>query len=263
MHFSFIDDTHFKKDNADLELYGSIIVHEQDYPKLVRAVNSVKVSYGLGKCDPVKFSPPNNEIYRKQRSVQNANELKKAILRAVAPYISKIIFSMISTNETVIRSLDGITKKQINSKLDSTRYDAIKHLNQRFQFILEEEGGDSMGLVVLEKMGGTKQENMTNFLSRYHEHVMDGSVQWGFTSSFNRLFDFVSYAHDAYCVGIQVADLVTSSFKWSIENGDYSSYLNLYKDKIRKSPQGEVSGYGVVFYPKEMRYNFEDITKSI
>lgn len=147
----------------------------------------------------------------------------------------KIISVIASVNQCYQRS-------HINSH-DDLYWFAYKRLTERFQYYLQdlsrEAGGKMNGIVICDH----RERRQDKRLQKMHFKMMHGDE--AYTSSFGNILEGVFIVPSHFSTGIQLADMVAGGIYRRFTKNDDRYYNQIYS-RIRRSPSGNVEGYGIV-----------------
>jgi len=250
MYLLFLDNSYVESKNLDLTSLGGFLVKDEDYLKMRKKFEDIKLSNGLLPTDPIKWSPQNNDKrFTAQRKIKNQNNFKMEILKLIGESKINIVIAFINTHLKSYRNLKK-DKKITKSNLQKIQLDyekrALEYLAQRIQLELQDlerkNNDGEKGLILIESYDREKSPQLVEYYKKIW-HTGSGE----FNMHFSLLFDSIFYSHDFGCDGIQLADFIVGSMCYTIKNHKYH-YIDKYKRKIRNRDK-KVKGIGIVVYP--------------
>jgi hypothetical protein len=122
-----------------------------------------------------------------------------------------------------------------------------KPISERFQYHLQEvtrtSGATACGIIVADHRGRKQDEALRD----HHAGLMDGGGI--FTSAYPNIIETIFLTPSHLSVGIQFADMVAGAIGRKFNAND-STCFDMIKGSFRRSPQGNIDGYGLVRFPK-------------
>lgn len=248
MHILFVDESGTapppdKAAGTPLFVLGGIVVPEEVWPKLKADLEAAKRRHEVtGEVKWRYFAPPNGGKQHPLSHLSHADRdaLRKELLSAVTRYKAiRVIATVVDTVATYRRP---------NVKdADDLYHLAFKQLSERFQYFLqdlERESGTPMrGMIVCDN----RNNDQDNRLKEFHQTLLQGGA---FTSNYGNLIEGLFIAASHHSPGTQFADLVAGSIFRKEARND-SRFFDQIADRVRRSPSGQMAGYGLVYIPKK------------
>jgi hypothetical protein len=123
---------------------------------------------------------------------------------------------------------------------------AIKCLSERFQYFLQDQSRDIAqthnGLMVCDARERTKDQRLVEAMN---ELMVDGGP---FVSSYANLVEGLFMADSRLSTGVQLADMVAGAI-WHKEARGRSGWYDVIEPRIRRRPNGDVTGFGIIRIP--------------
>ncbi|MGC4174267.1 DUF3800 domain-containing protein [Demequina sp.] len=249
MHLLFVDESGTppppdKTDSQPHFVLGGIIVPEEVWPKLTSDLNRAKARHGVvGEIKWRYFSPARGG---KPHSLSHLTDDEKGLLRtelfeAVAKYRSVRVIAAVVDTAAAYRHWPSL-------KSDDDLYHlAFKQLSERFQYFLQDleriSGQSTRGLIVSDN----RNNDQDSRLKEFHQSLLAGG---SFTSGYANLVEGLFIAASHHSPGTQFADLVAGAIFRSEFRGD-SRFYDQIAASVRRGPNGQVAGYGLVYIPKK------------
>jgi hypothetical protein len=243
MHLLFIDESGSlspvgKNKPDDKFVLGGFIISEDTWFKVDADLKSLKKRYNVEMEIKWRYFYQKKD---KSTSISHLNEQEKEqfrtdIFSVIAKYKSIKIISAIADIGLCYQ------RSHINSDDDLYWY-AYKRLIERFQYYLQDlsrEAGAKMNGIAICDHRERKQDKR---LQNMHYKMMHGQEQH--ISKFANILEGVFIVPSHYSTGIQLADMVAGGvYRWYAKNDD--RFFNQFYQRIRKSPSGNIEGYGIV-----------------
>lgn len=119
---------------------------------------------------------------------------------------------------------------------------ALKSLSERFQYFLQDMSRETAqvhnGLLVCDARERTTDQRLVEAM---HELMAGGP----FISNYDNIVEGVFMADSKLSTGIQLADMIAGAI-WHKEAGRSSKWYEVIEPRIRRRPNGDVTGYGIV-----------------
>jgi hypothetical protein len=243
MHFLFIDESgtippHEKHKPEDKFVLGGVIISEDTWFKINSDLATVKKDYHID--GEIKW-----RFFHKHRDKQNTlSHLEKTALEQLRLDIYSLITKYKSIKIiTVVADVPRCYEKKHVCNDDDLYWFAYKKLIERFQYYLQDlsrEAGMKMNGVAVCDHRERKQDKR---LQDMHFKMTYGDMNY--KSELNNIVEGLFIVPSHYSTGIQLADMVAGAVYRLYSKGD-RTYYELIKPSIRKSPAGDVGGYGIV-----------------
>ncbi len=164
----------------------------------------------------------------------------------------KSFYSIISKRKSV-RIIAAVTdirkaysKAFVNDEEDLYSY-TYKRISERFQYFLQDlernVGSKQNGIIIADHRGRAQDEG----LRIRHHAFLDGNED--FSSTYNNILETVFFTPSHHSVGIQVADMVAGAISRKYNSSD-DTYFKEILPLFRRSPTGEIAGWGLISFPK-------------
>ncbi|MFW5884949.1 MAG: DUF3800 domain-containing protein [Patescibacteria group bacterium] len=216
----------------------------------------------LGNEDAyIKWSPTKREC-PEQYALPPAkrNKLREEVLNLLKEYETTIICS-------VIRNDDNYWNSQCF---------ALSRLAERFVFFLSgkvgfnatKQGYYPHGQMIIDYLGPKKKVNLAktyndlwkkgHMYSDDFEDIYIEGKDWKKIELRHCLRETLFYTHAKYCELLQVADFTTGAVREYFKK-DNKKYYDVIKDNIRDNKGGRVNGFGIIFAPKDVQYDYNKL----
>ena len=130
---------------------------------------------------------------------------------------------------------------------DDLYHYTYKPVSERFQYYLQDlsktVGRTETGIIVADHRGAKPDAAFR----KAHERLLRSEAE--FTSNYQHLVESLFFLPSDISVGIQLADMVAGAVWRKFEKNDDRCYKML-EPSIRKSPSGQIDGFGIVRFPK-------------
>lgn len=249
MQILFIDESGYPplpKDKLPAEdsyfVLGGIVIPEDTWPKVRDGLNLIKDRFSVkGEIKWRYFSP---RYTRKDSSLLHLDVPRRNLLRdelygLITAYRAIKIISVIAN---VNKAYGEKCKDQ-----SDIYWQSYKQLAERFQYYLQDiskdVGSHINGIIVCDHL----QPSDDNRLRDLHQQMISGGQKH--SSNYKNLVEGLFFAASHHSVGVQLADIVAGAI-YRYAKGDAQFYEKI-KANFRKDSKGNISGYGLVKWPKE------------
>ncbi len=243
MHLLFIDESGSlspigKHKQDDKFVLGGIIISEDTWFKVDDDLKSIKKRYNVENEIKWRYF---YQFQDKTTSIshldaQAKEQFRDDIFGVIAKYKSIKIISAVADVELCYK------RSHINSD-DDLYWFAYKRLIERFQYYLQDlsrEAGTKMNGIVICDHRERKQDKRLQIM---HYKMMHEQKEY--ISSFSNILEGVFIVPSHFSTGIQLADMVAGGvYRWFAKNDD--RFFKKFYSRIRKSPDGNIEGYGIV-----------------
>lgn len=247
MYLMFVDESGTApppgKKHSRYFVIGGIILSEYLWYDIAQKFKILKKKYGVaGEVKWRFFSPHNKDNSLLGLNIEHKQQLRLDILQLITQYRSIKIISVIVD---IVSLYQHRTSIQTSDELYQFTY---TQLIERFQYYLQdterETGVSSNGIVICDH----REHKEDKKLRELHQQLLGGegcmSPHYHLVNTKN-LIEGVFLSPSHLTIGIQLADIVAGAIFRKYEKGD-SSFFNVIEKSVRKSPQGEMEGYGIV-----------------
>lgn len=223
---------------------GGIIIPETSWHRMRDGLMGLKIRREIrGEIKWRYFAPNNNDA---KNPMRNMDQRARDELRSE-------IYGLICA-ETAVRTLACVGSCQGAYALNNCNTPAdfyhgtFKPVTERFEYHLNDlkklTGRREFGIVVGDHRGSGDDKRLRG----YHERLLHSSSE--FTTNYRNLVEGLFLHPSNLSVGIQLADMVAGAVWRKYERGD-DKFYEMLKPSLRKSPQGNEMGYGIVKYPTQ------------
>ena len=244
----YLDDSKGDSPNKPRYLvWGGLITEKSAENKLIEKIFELKKRNGLNPFDPIKFNPPNDELYKKQRRIEKQNNFRKQVVSLIASSKVTLIAAYYDTIEKV--SFKGMAVQHIND------------LSIRFQFFIQKKNAlreKYRGSMILAYPGG---KEALPFSKKYYDIRGKGatlySKNWHSLNQSSIKLDHleasVYFSFERHNPLIQLADYIAGSVAFALrKKGKGDEYFSILKPHFRNI-NGKIKGIGLVAYPHYSR----------
>lgn len=222
---------------------GGVVIPEKVWPSLRDGLQQAKRRYGVsGEIKWRYFTKTHPKAKPNSMSHLTAEQkdaLRNELLDAIVQHKSVRIIA------AVVDTVAAFQTSRINSA-DDLYHEAYKVLSERFQYFLQdverEAGVRVSGLIVCDNRNSDQDDRLKEF----HQSLLQGGT---YTSSYKNFIEGLFIAASHHSVGTQFADLVAGAVFRNEARGDLRFTQHL-ASAFRRSPSGNVEGYGIVRVPK-------------
>lgn len=246
MHLLFIDESGTPSKRGDTRppyfAIGGLIVPEDKWHKLRDALLGLKARRGIrGELKWRYFAPGNTDLKNPLRHLEQAarDEIRLEIYNAIL-------------REPSVRSLAAVCSPraayEISSILnqDDVYQLTYKTMLERFQYYLQDLSTSArreLGIVVADHRGSQDDKR----LRAHHQKLLHSGAE--FNTRYRNLVEGLFLEPSNLSVGIQLADMIVGAVWRAYEKQD-KRWFDLIRPTFRRSPKGEIEGYGLVKVPK-------------
>jgi hypothetical protein len=247
MHLFFLDESgtppaptgHWDK----YFVIGGLVIPDGVWHKVRDSLHGMKVRRKLiGELKWRYFTAHNNEDANPMKGLIQAqrNEIREEIYQIICSTKSIKSMACIACIET------AYNMACITSSDDLYHY-TYKPLSERFQYYLQDlskiVGRTETGIIVADHRGAKQDARFRGA----HERLLRTDA--AFTSNYQNLVESLFFLPSDISVGVQLADKVAGAVWRKFEKSDDYCY-KLLEPSLRKSPAGNVDGFGIMKFPK-------------
>jgi hypothetical protein len=238
MYLLFTDETNLQaKENVEFFSYGGLIISSENLPKLHTGIEAIRIKYGYGQTDKLKFD---TNARPKSVSVEAATRAKQEVIQLCVALDCKFIAYVV---------LHAIAQKQDIAKVVMW---GASHVIGKFNFFLKTK--DSYGMVAMDRLpDGVEFEFLAQKFSEGLSFPDEESVQ------LDRIV-----LHASTCLNASHAssamDVVLGSWRYCINNPRNKKAAEEMMDNISKLIWCEREGNniyafekGLIFRPKTVK----------
>lgn len=252
MHILFIDESGTPpKPTAGFErerffVIGGAIVHETAWHRVRDKLLGLKARRKIrGEFKWRYFAPGNTDLRNPMRELdQEARDTIRSELFQIVANEQGVTCLACLADAELAYAYDSITNQ---ADLYHATY---KPVTERFQYFLQgfgkATGRREFGIIVCDHRGAQDDKR----LRQHHNKLLHSSSE--FTSSYPNLIESLFLQPSNLSVGIQLADMVAGAV-WRKYQKQDDRWFNLISKSFRKSPDGQIEGYGLVLFPKRRR----------
>ena len=243
----YIDESYSK--NSKYIVLAGTIISEDNWTFINEKIDGLKEAFFKNKDINLKLI--RRQKYDKESHFENLSDDQKQIFE-------KELYNILSENCLIYMSalidrtkITSYTQKQFLFRL------AYSFLIQRFEFFLKENRG--RGMIIIDN---SKNKEIT-MLFNYHREIMGEGIPYkrkpNIYASYSDQYEFMDltkivenlfFQSDDYSNFLQISDIICSAISTKYNrNNDY--YFNKILRNIRKSPAGQLEGWGIKIFPKD------------
>lgn len=241
MHLCFVDEsgTPPSSPNPDRPYFtlGAAIIEDKDWRAIANKVRGFCTTNQLrGELKWRYFSPHNSSA--ENPLLGKSAEQRKALSLGFAKVIASCPLTIIACVTDIGAAFDyaSVTNQQ------ELYHFAYKPLSERFQYFLQDR--DSLGIMIADHRG---RDNDRLFRAHHDTLINHGG---GTISGYSRFIEGLFLQDSCHSIGVQIADFVAGAIHraYSTKDGELAAIL---KDKIRRKPDGTITGHGIVHHPRD------------
>lgn len=247
MHILFIDESGTPpkptKTYPRYFVVGGLIVPENVWHRMRDAYMGLKIQHKVrGELKWRYFSPDNHD---ERNPVKNLDREKKDEIRTG-------IYNIIASDSSIktiacVCSVEAAYKMHSVNEQSDVYNLTYKGITERFQYYLQDlrktVGRQEYGIIVGDHRGKDDDKNLRG----HHQKLLHATAD--FISRYNNLIEGLFLEPSHLSIGIQLADIVAGAVWRKFERND-DRWYRLLEPTLRRSPTGEVSGYGIIKMPK-------------
>jgi hypothetical protein len=247
MHMLFVDESGTPpKPEATHPRYfvvGGIIIPEGAWHRVRDALMGLKIRHGVrGEIKWRYFAPGNNDPKNPLKRLDQAkkDEVRSDVYRAIC-------------SDSSVRSLASVCCAEAAYNMHSVNTQenlyhlSYKSVSERFQYHLQDLsrtiGRKEYGIIVGDHRGQRDDKRLRG----HHQNLLHSTGE--FVSTYKNFIEGLFLEPSHLSVGIQLADLIAGAVWRKYERGDDRWYA-LMEPSLRRGPNGEVEGFGIVKTPK-------------
>jgi hypothetical protein len=163
------------------------------------------------------------------------------------------VFNLV-TGDRSVNIVAGVSEAEVAYRLANVNspsdiyFRTYKVVTERFQYLLQDitrtSGRRAHGIIVADHRGKGDDEAMRI----QHQRLVEENRL--FTSTYGNLIEGLFLTPSHLSVGVQLSDMVAGAVGRRFEANDERWYSHIVS-AIRKSPTGQVDGYGIARFPKQ------------
>jgi len=249
MYLLFLDESGTPPANAKVNqryfVIGGLVIPAAEWRTVHDRLQGLKTRKGIrGEVKWRYFAPGNDDVANPMALMkfEERDAIRTEILKIIVSVPSIRIVASVTSVKTVFK----MTSIENANDVYALTY---KTVTERFQYFLQDlnkqTGREECGMVVCDHRGADDDRTL-----RAHHQKLIGNPQRLYTSRYNNFVETLFFAPSHLSTGIQLADIVAGSIWRKFEKDDSRCY-DLLTRAIRKGPQGQVDGYGIVKVPKD------------
>lgn len=222
---------------------GGLTIPAGEWKGVAAKLHGLKTRYRLyGELKWRFFSPGNHDDENPMRAMEFAqrDQIRREALGIVTSVKSIRVIAAVASIPAAF-AMDSV-----NDADDLYRL-TYKTVTERFQYYLQDmrqqTGLEQCGIVVCDHRGPDSDRS----LRRHHHRLVDAPGL--FTSRYENFVETVFFAPSHLSVGLQLADIVAGSV-WRKYERDDDRFYGLIEPAVRRSPGGNVDGFGIIKVPK-------------
>ena len=240
----YLDDSKGDTPNKPRYLvWGGLIIEKSAENKLIEKIFTLKERNGLNPFDPIKFNPPNDELYKKQRTIKKQNNFRKDVVSFIASSKVTLIAAYYDTIEKV--SFRGMASQHINDLSIRFQFFMQNMLKEKYRgSMILAYPGEKEALPFSEKYYNIRRKGATLYSKNYN-YPNQSSVK------LDHLQTSIYFSFERHNPFIQLADYVAGSVAFALrKKGD--EYFSILKPQFRNF-NGNIKGVGLIAYPHYSR----------
>ena len=223
---------------------GGLVIPDGVWGKVRDSLLGMKLRKGVvGELKWRYFAPANNDAANPMLGMdqKGRNEIRVEMYQIICG--SKAIKAI-----ACVACMEACYQKAHVNNCDDLYHYTYKPVSERFQYHLQDitrtVGRQEMGMIVADHRGAQPD-------ARFRlapEHLL--RPRSALTSDYKNFVESLFFLPSDTSVGIQLADMVAGAVWRKYEKNDDYWYQRL-EPALRKSPAGEVQGYGIIRHPKQ------------
>lgn len=225
-------------------MIGGLAIPDGVWHKVHDALHGMKVRRKLnGELKWRYFAERNREDVNPMQTLdqQQRNEIRVELYQIICG--TKSIRSM-----ACVACIESAYDMPSVVDADDLYHYAYKPLSERFQYYLQDlsrtVGRTETGIIVADHRGPIPDARFRGA----HERLLKRTPN-DFRSNYSNLIETLFFLPSELSVGVQLADMVAGAVWRKFEKNDDFWYKHL-EPSLRKSPSGNVEGYGIVKFPR-------------
>lgn len=246
MQILFIDESGTPPSPQSPQRYfviGGITIPDTLWRTVKNELDSIKQEFSISGEVKWRFFAFANQ--REENTMRHLNQEERDTVRSR-------IFEII-TKRKAIKAMSVVTdateyyKNQPDSGADDLYQHTYKPITERFQYYLQDferdSGNPTYGIIVCDHRAPKEDRR----LQELHQRLLNSTSNRH--STYKNLVEGLFIAPSHWSVGIQLADMVAGAVyrKFSADDDTYFSQI---ESSFRKSPSGDIRGYGLVLNKK-------------
>ena len=229
-------------DTSPIFVLGGAIIPDEFWHRVKADLDRIKTKYRISGEVKWRFFAPDN---RKLHSMSHLDAAAKEALRSdLLDVLCR--YKSIRAMSVIVDAARAYAFTDIKTPDDLYWY-AYKTLTERFQYYLQDisriSGQRINGIIVCDHRAPKDDRR----LQELHAKLLSSSHFAA--SKYENLIEGLFVAPSHLSVGVQFADMVAGAVLRK-EKADDSRFFDQIKDTFRKSPSGQIEGYGLISFPK-------------
>lgn len=247
MHLFFLDESGTPPSPTGHQdryfVVGGLAIPDGVWHKVRDSFHGMKVRRKInGEVKWRYFAAQNHDVANPMREMEQAqrDEIRIELYQIICA--TKSIKSM-----ACVACIEAAYKTSFVTCSDDLYHHTYKPLSERFQYHLQDlskiVGRTETGIIVADHRGAKPDAKFR----QAHERLLKSESDY--TSSYQSLIESLFFLPSDISVGIQLADMVAGAV-WRKFEKDDDRFYRLLEPSIRKSPTGNVDGFGIIRFPK-------------
>ncbi|MFA5877640.1 MAG: DUF3800 domain-containing protein [Candidatus Paceibacterota bacterium] len=230
MNFLFIDES--KSNSKRFFITGGVCIDEIGLQAISKTLASVRQTYSIPMNCELRWAT--RRLFLGSTHVKTLDEIEHDDLRC------DILRSVQESNATVFGGV--LDKENYNNWSDAQYYlHSIEVMCTKYQYFLQDKGGE-LGVVIADHLDSNAENRKARIaLARiYREGGMWATLD-------NVILNPILY-HSDQIPALQIADFIAGALNFKI-NRAKDQFYRIIEPSIRRSPSGQIEGYGISFIP--------------
>lgn len=241
MHLCFVDESGTPPNRPDPRhpyfTLGAVIIQDRCWNEIADDVRGFVTRHRLKGELKWRYFSPHNSSEGNPMLGRNAVERK-----ALSIEFAKLIAASDLTIIASITDVEVAFQYASVSNQQELYHFAYKPLSERFQYFLQDH--KSLGVIIADHRGRDNDR-----LFRAHHEALT-SKQGATNSGYDRFIEGLFLQDSSHSVGVQIADFVAGAIHRGYCTDDVE-HAAIIKSKIRRRPDGNIQGHGLVHHPKD------------
>lgn len=222
---------------------GGIIIPESAWHRVKAALMGLKIRHRIrGELKWRYFAPGNDDAKNPLRRI---DQEKRDVIRTDV-YQAICSEHSVRSMACVCSAVATYEMQSINTQ-DDLYHATYKPMTERFQYHLQDltksMGRKEYGIIIADHRGQKDDKRLRG----HHQRLLHSTGE--FVSKYDNLIEGLFLEPSHLSVGIQLADLIAGAVWRKFERQD-SRWYDLLEASLRRGPNGEVEGYGIIKMPK-------------
>ena len=222
---------------------GGVIIPEGAWVAVKNELSRIKKKYKV--TGEVKWKFFGTGSKREDNNLSHLSNPEKDLFRAD-------VFDIMTSRKSIkllccVTSIEAAYRMETVKNQDDIYSLTYKGISERFQYFLQDAsrviGQSQYGMIISDHR---MQQDDDKLRARHHD-MIDNNTKY--TSDYKNIIETVLFSPSHVSPGLQLADMVAGAVHRAYQYGEVR-FAAAIRSAFRQSPNGEISGYGIIKMPK-------------